>query len=745
MNQPQPPAVDIGDPPGLLSLLGQEMAPTPGRFGNMLRLWLFTMVAVSIGEAFRIPDVLILVYIGTILFTPDAGSTTMLSVVGGGALVLGTGGAILVFMVSLSQPAIRLPMMALMTFLTGFAIQGTKPGKALQIFGMWLIYNIPSGDTLLQDATGTAVSGNTTQGNPPDFFYMPPEEALLHTLLWNCFSIVVALVILFAINAVIGRDPAVLLRTALAERLDVAAALLDGQPDARTRLARLARAGTSGLIKLHGAAGKWRRGGGNLKALASLIYDVDRLCLALLAATRSPHPRLEAVGAAAPERCRAAATALRRNKPIGTIPSTPTPQQHRPAGPLTVEISAVLADITKALAVPSSLDMQESEGGKKPGGFFVADAWTNPTYVRSGVKLTIAATFCYLVERLSNWPGIGTCLITVFVVSLETAGQTVHKALLRIGGCLVGAALGISTILVLMPHMTTLGDLLLVMSGPMLLAAWVKSGSDRINYAGQQIFIAYFVCILSGFGPTLDMEGAKDRIFGILLGDITVYVIYTTLWPVSVASVVRESLAKALEALAGLTAPHNLAVMRPADRIALRNTFDAAIAGAQAALMDDPLETTRMRPDRADARRQYRLIDSNTVTALQSLLLPTVLASACLPEESASGTRQVNADPYAARMGFWFKACAQWIRSGANGAILLQTLPQPRSDSPAANNAADEAPLNAVWETALFEETLSFIRSTGALPTERGARESTTSDHQGRLMAQMKSSARTTR
>ena len=40
--------------------------------------------------------------------------------------------------------------------------------------------------------------------------------------------------------------------------------------------------------------------------------------------------------------------------------------------------------------------------------------------------------FCYLVYSLLDWPGIHTCLITVYIVSLGTTAETIEKLTLRI-------------------------------------------------------------------------------------------------------------------------------------------------------------------------------------------------------------------------------------------------------------------------------------------------------------------------
>ena len=49
---------------------------------------------------------------------------------------------------------------------------------------------------------------------------------------------------------------------------------------------------------------------------------------------------------------------------------------------------------------------------------------------------------CYLIYSVLSWPGIHTALITVFIVSLTTAAESVEKLTLRIAGCLAGAGLG---------------------------------------------------------------------------------------------------------------------------------------------------------------------------------------------------------------------------------------------------------------------------------------------------------------
>ncbi len=63
------------------------------------------------------------------------------------------------------------------------------------------------------------------------------------------------------------------------------------------------------------------------------------------------------------------------------------------------------------------------------------------------------------------------------------------------------------------------------------MAGWVACGSERISYAGWQIGIAYYLALLQGYGPTLDMQTARDRVIGVILGNLVVLVVFTAFWP----------------------------------------------------------------------------------------------------------------------------------------------------------------------------------------------------------------------
>src|SRR5262249_20842609 len=133
---------------------------------------------------------------------------------------------------------------------------------------------------------------------------------LVQFLLWLGLATAMPVALLIAANLLTGRDPERIVRHALAERLATAACFCAGERGAEHRLEIQAFEGTAQLRKLHHLAGLLHRGRRQPAWGASLIDDIGRLVLLLLAWLRVPDstrdPLAPAVGA-----CRAAERALR--------------------------------------------------------------------------------------------------------------------------------------------------------------------------------------------------------------------------------------------------------------------------------------------------------------------------------------------------------------------------------------------------------------------------------------------------
>jgi uncharacterized membrane protein YccC len=188
----------------------------------------------------------------------------------------------------------------------------------------------------------------------------------------------------------------------------------------------------------------------------------------------------------------------------------------------------------------------------KPKSFFVSDAFTNPAHAHFALKVTLAAMFCYIVYMAIDWSGIHTALITCTFIALETTGATLHKGILRIGGCVIGGALALFTIVFLMPHMVTIASLVVVVACASAIAGWVATGSEMISYAGLQIAFAFFYSVFQGYAPDTDLDNVRNRVVGILFGLIVTGLVFAYIWPEHTIDRFRDALRAALRQLAKL-------------------------------------------------------------------------------------------------------------------------------------------------------------------------------------------------
>jgi multidrug resistance protein MdtO len=702
--------VDEGDAPDLAALLRRELRPTPGRLGDSVRIVVVVLAAVAILETFRIPDIGLSAFIVLVLSGREAASTVRTSLAAGIAVVLAIFAAIAVFMLSLSEPALRIPVMAVMTFGAMFLSRASPLGPVFFVAGFIIAYGLTLGDQVLGLALQPATAGNAPQFELPEILFVPPADALVRFLLWLSLAVVVPVALVIAANLLTGRDPARILRRALAERLAASARFCAGERGAESRLEAQAFEGTAGLRKLHDLAGLLHGGRSRPVWGISLINDVARLGLLLLAWLRvegdNRQPLVPAAGA-----CRRAEQALQDGKTPSIEPVAITATGA--ARPVADAITRTLRSIYETLAATAgAASPKERATAGSPRRLLTADAFTNPEYVRFALKVTLAVMICYFVMNMTDWPGIHTCVITCYYVALGTVGDTLHKATLRFVGCLIGAGLGLGAILLLMPLMTDLGDLLLLLAPVTLVAAWVGYGSERISYAGWQIGLAFYLVVLQGYGPTISMYTARDRTIGILFGNIVVFAIFTTIWPVSVANVVRTHLARALERLAALVdlGAQTSGEISPAARSAAAAAFRQAIAQARAVLVNDPFETREVR--RAVGRQP---IGAAVVGEVGRLFIPISAILDLRTDLAAHDLAQSMHDAIRTHhqaLAAWFRQAALWTRSGEGAGEVAAGPPKP----PILSGPGDHLNALTTWYRLLHEDICEILDQVGPQP-----------------------------
>jgi len=221
-----------------------------------------------------------------------------------------------------------------------------------------------------------------------------------------------------------------------------------------------------------------------------------------------------------------------------------------------------------------------------------------------------------VLYSLLDWPGIHTAFLTCYIVSLGTTAETVEKLTLRILGCLVGAAAGYGTMIFLIPYLTSISALMAVVFAGAWAAGYVSAGSPRISYAGFQITFAFFLCVIQGPSPAFDLSTARDRVIGILLGNVVVYLLFTNLWPLSIRKRIDPAIASLLRCLGAMMSAANSSARR-----ALASQAQTALAAIEADIDLASYEPETIRPSEnwlATRRKTAREIGAIEGTLLLS-------------------------------------------------------------------------------------------------------------------------------
>lgn len=481
-----------------------DLQPFFGRWEQSWRIALLCALMTLVAMTYGIPEAAISCYVIFFVMKSDAAESSVLAIA-------------LVILVSL--------VVLLLVGLVNFTIDSAAARLAVLIGSSFTLLFLQSASALgpLGGIIALVIAFVLTL-----LPMVPIGEIATRALLYAWLMTAAPMAIVIGMNIVVGRRPKDVLIHEIADRLDLAAdRLLQQVPISEVR--KSLASGVSAQQKRI----KWLKvfhlvPTSTREWLDAAVLQSYRLLLAVLALSiQHDNPQNTELAQA----CRLAAQRIRQSKRPVLFSFT----QEYEANTAEHEIMTALLSLASE-EKPPVIPAEKSS-------FFAEDAFTNPMYQHFAIKATAAAVLCYVIYSVADWDGIHTAMITCYVGALGSTGETVNKLFLRIVGCLIGAALGVVLIVFFMPHMTSVGALMIAVFLVCLLAAWVSLGSERISYAGIQIAFAFLLISLQGFGPDVDLEVARDRVIGILLGNVVMYLIFTHIWAKSVILSVNQHLA----------------------------------------------------------------------------------------------------------------------------------------------------------------------------------------------------------
>ena len=568
------------------------MESRPGRLAFALRLALICTITGLVTEIYQTPDAALTMYVVFFLSQKDRATSVIMNFV---FLLLIT------FIISFTFVVVRyfihdsmslVISIATISFSFLFLSSASKARPVGNTIALIVGYAL--------DLLGTVSIGELA------------TRALLYTWLFIALPVGISIVV----NLLIATPPRRLAEQTIAWRLRLAAAMVRS-PNSRDR-ARFTEALRDGNIPIDG----WLRLAGVEKTASPKDIAALRQAAASTLALLSDVDMLDRYPDAAlpPALCEHIAWMLEEIAGILSLGGYPVeiswegPDPDSGLSPLSAR---VFADIKESLVrftdVPDT-DAASPAPAKAKGGFFAEDAFTNPDHVYFALKTTGAAMFCYFLYSLLDWPGIHTCFITCYIVALGTAAESVEKLSLRIVGCLIGAAAGYAAIVYVLPALTSIGALMIVVFLGAFGAAYVAVGSPRISYAGFQIAFAFFLCTVQGPAPAFDLKIARDRVVGIIIGNLVSYFVLTRLWPVSVTRHIDPEFVTLLRCLSKIAGSAAIATRR-----ALASEGQAALGIIETDLYLAHYEPKSLHP--SQSWLQSREIAAREIGALEPPLL----------------------------------------------------------------------------------------------------------------------------
>jgi multidrug resistance protein MdtO len=343
---------------------------------------------------------------------------------------------------------------------------------------------------------------------------IPEPEDFVRSVLWAWVSITYPAAVAVGVNLLLlPADPAPLLRREVGARLRAVARVLTAPSAAAASLAPYAVEGAAPLLKLLHLA--------EMRDSSIKPLHAERTAKLLLVQRLVESAALLADLAADP-------SAEERSR------------------------LAVRAEIEQMMRELAVAERPETDEPGHAARLLVPDALTNPRYVQFALKATMAAMLCYIAYTAVDWNGIHTCMLTCVIVALGSAGATIHKATLRLAGCAIAGVLALASIVFVLPHMSSIAELVLLVAAVTAPAAWIAMGSERTAYAGLQIAFCFYLAVLQGYAPSTDVTEFRDRFVGIVFGVVVMALVFACVWPERAASGMVKSLTAALHRMAEL-------------------------------------------------------------------------------------------------------------------------------------------------------------------------------------------------
>jgi multidrug resistance protein MdtO len=522
----------------LREFLREELAPYPGRGALVARMMIAASIVTIINMTFRIPfGAFGVVYALTISReNPEATLKSARDLIVW--FCIGVAGVLIGALCFSGDPILRLVWVFAVLFITFFLLSALSDYTAAARLGYLVVITIPVWDQHIS------------------------ENLKVENTLWAVAAVAIGSVVTALVEVTAARlRPVEELAESLGLRLhcviELLRSLIDSASDSYTeqQVIRFSLLGTSRMrryLQRSGYAPDYAEKMGAVVAYVGRLVDV---------AANLPHFPPQSISPA--NRARLVQivenlAGMRADILEGRMPTLVHPPPSTDpfeSFPLLRELERTVSMIAEAFTGSSNL-VPFAAPADAPDGpsrrLFVPDAFTNADHIRFGIKGALAASACYLIYNLADWPEVSTSVTTCVLTALTTVGASRQKQVLRFAGALVGGAIGIGSQVFILPGLDSITGFMLLFLAVSIPSAWFATSGPRLSYFGIQVATAFYLINLLEFKFQTSLSVGWDRVAGVLLGLFAMWLIFDQLWSTSAITAMRQTFISSLRQFAQL-------------------------------------------------------------------------------------------------------------------------------------------------------------------------------------------------
>ena len=514
--------------------LKEELAPYPGRTATVMRMTIAATLVMIVCMIFRIP----FGFIGAtyaLLITRESRRATLQSA---GTMLFVTGIGAAYILISawfvISVPSLHLLWIIWSLFVAFLALSAVPNYGAASIFAIVVSAGVPLWDRHVSAETNV-------------------EDTLWLTLAASVGIAVTAAVELAFARMRPGDDLILPITERLAAIRDLLACYAQDHLDhaIEKKIIRLGMVGTSTmrrLLRRSNYSPEYKAQMGGLIDIVGRLVDIA----AALTQLRFEH----SVADRWQFRKLAATVATIRadlmNRQIPRLIRFSSDDEPAPNIPMLREMERMISLIPQTFVSSRGTDGDLKPREEPPRSRLLSrDVLVDAEHLKFALKGCLAASACYVIYSCIDWQGISTAVTTCLLTALSTIGASRQKQFLRFAGAIVGGFLiGMGSQVFILPHLDSITGFTVLFIMVTASASWFMTSSPRLSYFGLQAALAFYLINLQEFAIQTSLSVARDRVVGVLLGLLMMWLVFDHLWGVPAAVAMKRGFISNLRLLA---------------------------------------------------------------------------------------------------------------------------------------------------------------------------------------------------